>query len=287
MGQSNKNQHRSRTYLPEALMDNKYRDSLLRKIFLLALCVLGAIVGCNRTPSTPSPVPKAELNAAPMTTPVQQSPGALPTPVSPPDKSSSPSSSREGLPRDGRIEVVDSSFQNLRVMTVALKMAEDDAAKTDNIQPRDARNFILRAINDGEAEEQAALYVASKTKNAEIRTYAAKVGQAHGKANEQLRKLAAKRGINTPSDPEGITRNKLDRLRGMTQGAELDRTFLQEFGIDAHADSIALFEQQASQGEDAELKKFAAQVLPKLRDHYSQAKDLQQKNVIKSSMLSM
>jgi putative membrane protein len=273
-------------------MNNNYCHGLLFRLFLAALCLLGVTTACQRAPSPPNTVPKVKLegvNAPNNVLPPQPSPSALPAPATTPLEKPQPSSSSEWLPRDGRVEVVSAerlwNSNNLR--KTALDTSKLDGAKATAGQPTDARNFIVRASNDGAAEEQAALYVASKTTNNDIRNYAAQLGRDHGKANQQLRKIAAKRGIDTPSDPEGVLRDKLDRLRQMDKGPQLDQTFLQEFGVTAHADAIALFEQQAGNGEDQELKKFAGKVLPKLRNHYSQAKELQQKHVIKNSKLSM
>lgn len=156
--------------------------------------------------------------------------------------------------------------------------AETEAKKeaTANLAGND-RNFIQRIGNDGQSDEQAALYVANKTLNSEIRSYAAKVGRDHGKANQQLRKQAAQRGIEIPADPEGILSARLDRLRQIA-GVQMDRTFLQDFGVQAHMDMIALFEVQASQSQDKELRAFAAERLPVLRQHYKEAVALQEKH---------
>lgn len=138
------------------------------------------------------------------------------------------------------------------------------------------RNFIQRIGNDGQAEEQAALYVANKTLNSEIRAYAAEIGRDHGKANQQLRKRAAQRGIEIPADPDGILGTRLGRLRQMS-GTQMERAFLEDFGVQAHMDMIALFEVQASQSRDSELQAFAAERLPALRRHYQAAIALQEK----------
>jgi putative membrane protein len=59
-------------------------------------------------------------------------------------------------------------------------------------------------------------------------------------------------------------------------GAAFDRPFV-EAQVKAHQDAIALFEKQASDGDDADLKAFAQKQLPALRNHLKQAQDLQAK----------
>lgn len=59
-------------------------------------------------------------------------------------------------------------------------------------------------------------------------------------------------------------------------GAAFDRGFV-EAQVKAHQEAIALFEQQANGGGDADLKAFAQKQLPGLRNHLKQAQDLQGK----------
>jgi len=59
-------------------------------------------------------------------------------------------------------------------------------------------------------------------------------------------------------------------------GAEFDKGFIQA-QVKSHQDAIDLFEKEASNGSDAELKAFANKQLPGLRAHLKQAQDLQTK----------
>jgi putative membrane protein len=61
-----------------------------------------------------------------------------------------------------------------------------------------------------------------------------------------------------------------------TTGAEFDRGFI-EAQVKAHQEAIALFEKQANDGDDGDLKAFAQKQLPALRNHLKQAQDLQAK----------
>jgi putative membrane protein len=59
-------------------------------------------------------------------------------------------------------------------------------------------------------------------------------------------------------------------------GAEFDKGFV-EAAVNDHQKAIALFENEASRGTDAQLKAFASKQLPTLRAHLKQAQDLQEK----------
>lgn len=88
-------------------------------------------------------------------------------------------------------------------------------------------------------------------------------------------------GTTGASGTIATTGEAIDRAReGMTypwmqaSGAEFDQGFVAA-QIKAHQNAIALFDQQANTGSDAELKAFAAKHLPEMRDHLRRAEELQ------------
>jgi hypothetical protein len=67
----------------------------------------------------------------------------------------------------------------------------------------------------------------------------------------------------------------------------MERAFLQDFGVQANMDAIALFELQASQAQDPELKEFATKQLPQLRERYNEGKILLQKYAPMTTQLDL
>ena len=68
-----------------------------------------------------------------------------------------------------------------------------------------------------------------------------------------------------PSAPGDDKRAEIDKLQALS-GADLDRAVIGKLAA-AHRDSIELYEQQAKDGADADLKAFAAKTVPTLREH--------------------
>ena len=52
---------------------------------------------------------------------------------------------------------------------------------------------------------------------------------------------------------------------------------MDKVGVDAHKDTVKLFEKAAKNLDDAELKKFAADTLPSLKQHLTMAQQLDAK----------
>ena len=79
------------------------------------------------------------------------------------------------------------------------------------------------------------------------------------------------KGIALPGAPEGEKKRVVDQVNALS-GADLDRTVLQKLET-SHRESIELFEQEAKEGSDAELKAFASKTLPTLREHLKMVED--------------
>jgi putative membrane protein len=67
-------------------------------------------------------------------------------------------------------------------------------------------------------------------------------------------------------------KDKLDKLKNAS-GAEFSEIF-DEQQISAHKDAVSLFERYAKGGDNAALKDWAGQTLPKLQHHLEMAKQL-------------
>jgi putative membrane protein len=93
----------------------------------------------------------------------------------------------------------------------------------------------------------------------------------HTQANVELLKITNAQGIDLSRDmkPYQEAANQLSELHG----AGFDRAFVQRM-VKAHEEAITHFTTEAKQGRNAELKAYAAKVLPILQEHLQLARDL-------------
>jgi putative membrane protein len=138
------------------------------------------------------------------------------------------------------------------------------------------RAFVTQAAAAGMAEVEAGKVAANKTTDPQVKAFAQDLVKDHTKANDQLMKIAAAKGVPVPAEPHNEARQRVNNLRGLS-GQLLVRTFVNDFGIDAHKKAIELFERQAREGADPELKAFAEKTLPALREHLAMAEGLASK----------
>jgi putative membrane protein len=140
------------------------------------------------------------------------------------------------------------------------------------MQPVDEA-FALFAASSGLAEVDGARLVLKTSKNAEVRGYAEKMVKDHLRSADELRKIVAPKGLALPPAPTGRHLDMVTKLSGV-RPQDMDDAFLQRFGVDAHKEAISLYERHVIDGKDPQLKRYAEQTLPGLREHMSAAQKL-------------
>ncbi len=131
------------------------------------------------------------------------------------------------------------------------------------LSPVDA-HFVRDAAASGIAEVQAG-HIASQQGDATVKAVGEKMVADHTQVNAELGGIAKAQGFDLPSQPDPsdtMTLSQLGKARGRTFNTQYLTTELTD-----HQKAIALFKQEADQGNDAELKAFAAKTLPTLEDH--------------------
>jgi putative membrane protein len=127
------------------------------------------------------------------------------------------------------------------------------------------RTFINEAAAGGMFEVNASQKALLKAQGANIKTLAQQIVDDHTRANNELKNLASRKGMNqlaglTPDQNAMIAR--LDTL----SGSEFDAEFIAQ-QRKVHEVSIAKFQTAASSATDKDLRDWAATTLPTLRKH--------------------
>ncbi|MDP9585099.1 UNVERIFIED_ORG: putative membrane protein [Burkholderia contaminans] len=151
--------------------------------------------------------------------------------------------------------------------------ATGDAGTAKAPQGGDAE-FIDKAAMAGKAEVQASQLALKQAQSADVRAFAKRMVADHGKANAKLTQIAARKGMKP--QVEQISDPDVEALRGKS-GHDFDTAYVAAAGPDAHRKAVALFEGEARDGKDAQLRAFAKATLPTLKHHLSMAEALQRK----------
>lgn len=133
-------------------------------------------------------------------------------------------------------------------------------------------DFAATAAEGGMAEVELSQVAVSKATHADVKMFAQKMVADHGRANDELRQLAASRSLTLPASLNAEHQQVRDKLNTLS-GAELDREYMKGMVAD-HTRTVADFENEASSGSDADMKNWASNKLPTLREHKQMAEDL-------------
>lgn len=136
----------------------------------------------------------------------------------------------------------------------------------------DARSFISTAAEDGMFEVQAGQAAASKARSADVKQFGQEMAADHTKAGNELKQLAQKESVTLPTDVSAAQKQKLEKLKALS-GAEFDREYMNMM-VEAHQKAVDLFQNQASMGNNTDVKAFASKTLPTLKDHLEKARSI-------------
>lgn len=137
------------------------------------------------------------------------------------------------------------------------------------LSPAD-RKFINEAASGGMAEIQLGQLALKQGSSDAVKQYAQHMIDEHTRVNKELMAIATQKGVTPPkaiAPKHEKVRAKLSKLSGKS----FDQAYMKEAGIKAHTEQAALFQRQAEQGQDPDLKAFAAKTLPAVQQHLQEA----------------
>lgn len=151
--------------------------------------------------------------------------------------------------------------------TVALVAAFGAHAQTS----KKDQDFLTKAAAGGLYEVQAGNLAQEKGRSPAVKSFGDMLIKDHSAANEELKALAAKKGVTLPTAPPD---DKTKRLDKMAKAKDFDKEFVEEVGLDDHKKDIKLFETASKGADDADVKAFAAKTLPTLKAHREHAEGM-------------
>jgi putative membrane protein len=161
--------------------------------------------------------------------------------------------------------------------------AKQDEAKKDEMKKDDAmppgmkpdQGFVTEASTGGMLEVKLGQLAVDKAESPDVKQFGQKMVDDHSKANGELTQLAGTKGIPLPTELGARHQGMVDKLSALS-GAEFDREYMAMM-VDDHKKDVSAFERESKNGKDPEVKAWAAQTLPTLKEHQKMAKDVSSK----------
>ena len=125
------------------------------------------------------------------------------------------------------------------------------------------KTFMKKAAKDGTMEVAMGKMAEQNAQSDDVKSFGKRMVTDHGKANDELKSIASKKGFELPSkEHSGKWTSDKDYMDMMVKDHEKD---------------LAAFKAEASSGSDPDLKKFADDTAKVIQEHMDLAKEIQGK----------
>lgn len=125
--------------------------------------------------------------------------------------------------------------------------------------------FSMKAAQGGIFEVKSSSMALNKTQNKQVMMVAKRMVKEHSAANAELKTVAQDKGMTLPADTDAKHKAILAKLHGLS-GKSFDKAYMASQEA-AHADTVKLFENEISTGQDKDVTAFASKNLPNIEDH--------------------
>lgn len=132
--------------------------------------------------------------------------------------------------------------------------------------------FLTEVAQHNQMEIKLGQLASQKSQNQEVKQFANHVVQDHTKLGDELKKLSAKQTVNLPASVDAKHQAMLDKFES-SSGAEFDKEFAKHM-VKGHAKAVTKFQKASTEAQDMDIRNFATETLPKLKEHLVKAQEL-------------
>ncbi|HEY8133030.1 MAG TPA: DUF4142 domain-containing protein [Thermoanaerobaculia bacterium] len=137
------------------------------------------------------------------------------------------------------------------------------------------KTFMTKAAEGGMMEVNLGTLAAAKATANEVRDFGNRMVTDHGKAGDELKTLAANKGVTLPTQP-GEEEKKASNDLSMKKGKDFDKAYM-SLMVKGHEGVAAEFEKESKEAQDPDLKNWVTRTLPIIQDHLKMAKQIASK----------
>jgi putative membrane protein len=147
-------------------------------------------------------------------------------------------------------------------LTGAVRAADTASTGASSLSEKD-KTFMKKAAKGGMMEVAMGQVAEQKGQSEDVKSFGKRMVTDHGKANDELKSIASKKGFQLPS-------------KGHSVKWTSDKAYI-DMMVQDHEKDLAEFQEEASSGSDSDVKKFADDTAKMVQEHLDLAKETQGK----------
>jgi putative membrane protein len=152
----------------------------------------------------------------------------------------------------------------LAMLAAGLLLAVPCAQAQSGLTKADVK-FLGEAAQGGMTEVKLGELVAEKGTTDEVKEFGKLMVKDHGIMNENLKTLAAQKGVVLPAELDEKHQALVDKMKGLP-GSELDDTYVIEM-VKAHQADAKAFKDELATTQDADIQGFLTKSIPVVEAH--------------------
>lgn len=181
-------------------------------------------------------------------------------------------------PTDSAMQSTTKTPSDATTSTVEQRQANEvpssaTASSNKTEKPLTDKEFVMRAAQGGMTEVQLGKLASDKGGSSQVKDFGSRMVKDHSQANDELKSLADKKGFALSSALDVRHQAQVDKLSRLS-GSAFDKAYVTN-QVRAHESTVELFQQEASSGQDPDLKAFASRTLPTLQSHCASIKNIE------------
>ena len=156
-------------------------------------------------------------------------------------------------------------LRNVLFMMVAMAICSVAVAEEKGKLSKGEQVFLKQAAINNLMEIRSGEIAQRQAQDPQVKQIAEQMVRDHQAANDQLKELAKKKGVDLPSELSRLHEESLEALKEC-QGKEFDQAYM-SMQKAAHLKAASKFQDKAQLAKDEDVKQFAASQAPILEQH--------------------
>ena len=148
-------------------------------------------------------------------------------------------------------------------LTGAIRAADTTSTGGGSSLSEKDKTFMKKAAKGGMMEVTMGQVAEQKAQSDDVKSFGKRMVTDHSKANDELKSIASKKGIQLPSKEHSAKWTS-------------DKDYM-DMMVKDHEKDLAEFKEEATGGSDPDVKKFADDTAKVVQEHLDQAKEIQGK----------